>query len=138
MTTLDAHDLQSLFQAAYEWLGPQLRNRQPVQRLPLVPDGDTGTNMLLTIKSAWANIANRHNATVGDVAEAVAEGASRIARQPGVIPKGRSCKASARACARRPPSPHDLARALRGEQPSGVAQRRARTRRGHHPSPWRG
>ena len=55
VTTLDAHDLQSLFQAAYEWLA---HNYELVNRLNVfpVPDGDTGTNMLLTIKSAWANI----------------------------------------------------------------------------------
>ncbi len=85
VTTLDARDLQSLFRAAYEWLA---HNYEMVNRLNVfpVPDGDTGTNMLLTIKSAWANIANRHNATVGDVAEAAAEGAHHGSRgNSGVI-----------------------------------------------------
>ena len=63
VTTLDAHDVQSLFQAAYEWLA---HNYELVNRLNVfpVPDGDTGTNMLLTIKSAWANIASRDHDTV--------------------------------------------------------------------------
>jgi len=85
VTMLDARDLQSLFQAAYEWLA---HNYELVNRLNVfpVPDGDTGTNMLLTIKSALANIAGDSHATVGDVAEAAAEGAHHGSRgNSGVI-----------------------------------------------------
>ncbi|MFO7633661.1 MAG: DAK2 domain-containing protein [Caldilinea sp.] len=85
LTALDAHDLQSLFQAAYEWLA---HNYELVNRLNVfpVPDGDTGTNMLLTIKSAWVNIANRAHDTVGAVADAAAEGAHHGSRgNSGVI-----------------------------------------------------
>jgi hypothetical protein len=85
VTTLDARDLQSLFQAAYEWLA---HNYELVNRLNVfpVPDGDTGTNMLLTIKSALANIKGQPHATVGDVAEAAAEGAHHGSRgNSGVI-----------------------------------------------------
>jgi len=85
VTTLDAFDLQSLFQAAYEWLA---HNYELVNRLNVfpVPDGDTGTNMLLTIKSALANVRGRPHATVGDVAEAAAEGAHHGSRgNSGVI-----------------------------------------------------
>lgn len=85
LTSLDAHDLQSLFQAAYEWLA---RNYELVNRLNVfpVPDGDTGTNMLLTIKSALTTIASRSHDTVGDVAEAAAEGAHHGSRgNSGVI-----------------------------------------------------
>ncbi|MFN3331590.1 MAG: DAK2 domain-containing protein [Caldilinea sp.] len=85
VTALDAYDLQSLFHAAYEWLA---HNYELVNRLNVfpVPDGDTGTNMLLTIKSAWANIADRAHDTVGSVAEAAAEGAHHGSRgNSGVI-----------------------------------------------------
>lgn len=85
VTTLDARDLQSLFQAAYEWLA---HNYELVNRLNVfpVPDGDTGTNMLLTIKSALANVRSQPLATVGDVAEAAAEGAHHGSRgNSGVI-----------------------------------------------------
>ncbi|MBE2237268.1 MAG: DAK2 domain-containing protein [Caldilineaceae bacterium] len=85
VTTLDAHDLQSLFQAAYTWLAS---NYELVNRLNVfpVPDGDTGTNMLLTIKSAWVAIRSRSHTTVGDVAEAAAEGAHQGSRgNSGVI-----------------------------------------------------
>ncbi|MBW7883024.1 MAG: DAK2 domain-containing protein [Caldilineaceae bacterium] len=81
----DATDLRSLFRAAYAWLG---HNYELVNRLNVfpVPDGDTGTNMLLTIKSAWFNIVERGGLTVGDVAEAAAEGAHHGSRgNSGVI-----------------------------------------------------
>jgi DAK2 domain fusion protein YloV len=83
---LDAKDMRSLFRAAYDWLA---HNAEQVNRLNVfpVPDGDTGTNMLLTIKSAWNNIVHRDDATtVGDVAEAAAEGAHQGSRgNSGVI-----------------------------------------------------
>lgn len=86
LTTLDAKDMRSLFRAAYDWLA---HNAEQVNRLNVfpVPDGDTGTNMLLTIKSAWNNIVHRSDAaTVGDVAEAAAEGAHQGSRgNSGVI-----------------------------------------------------
>lgn len=74
VTTLDATDLRSLFRAAYDWLA---HNYEQVNRLNVfpVPDGDTGTNMLLTIRSALNNIVHRGGQTVGDVADAAAEGA---------------------------------------------------------------
>ena len=85
LTQLDAHDLRSLFRASYDWLA---HNYEQVNRLNVfpVPDGDTGTNMLLTIKSAWNNIVSRGGLTVGDVAEAAAEGAHHGSRgNSGVI-----------------------------------------------------
>ena len=85
LTHLDAHDLRSLFRASYDWLA---HNYEQVNRLNVfpVPDGDTGTNMLLTIKSAWNNIVSRGGLTVGDVAEAAAEGAHHGSRgNSGVI-----------------------------------------------------
>ena len=85
ITKLDARDLRSLFQAAHDWLA---HNYEYVNKLNVfpVPDGDTGTNMLLTIKSAWHNILHQEGETVGDVAEAAAEGAHHGSRgNSGVI-----------------------------------------------------
>lgn len=85
LTTLNAHDFQSLFQAAYDWLA---HNYELVNRMNVfpVPDGDTGTNMLLTIKSAWMNISARSHETVSAVAAAAAEGAHHGSRgNSGVI-----------------------------------------------------
>jgi hypothetical protein len=86
VTKLDAKDMRSLFRAAYDWLG---HNYEQVNRLNVfpVPDGDTGTNMLLTIKSAWNNIAHRSDDdSVADVTAAAAEGAHQGSRgNSGVI-----------------------------------------------------
>lgn len=50
--TIDAHCLKRLFAAGMVWFE---RNHEQVNRLNVfpVPDGDTGTNMLLTLKSAY-------------------------------------------------------------------------------------
>jgi hypothetical protein len=51
-----------------------------------VPDGDTGTNMTLTMQSAWAEIANLPDRSVGKIAHALAHGALMGARgNSGVI-----------------------------------------------------
>jgi len=51
-----------------------------------VPDGDTGTNMLLTMKSACREISQEHLHSVGEIAKAVAHGALMGARgNSGVI-----------------------------------------------------
>ncbi len=113
MTTLDANDLQSLFQAAYEWLA---HNYELVNRLNVfpVPDGDTGTNMLLTIKSAWANISHRHNATVADVAEAAAEGADHASRGNSGVILGQILQGFSQSLREKATiTTHDLALALR-------------------------
>lgn len=86
-----------------KWLqctGPQLRkmtragliwleqNRDHVNSLNVfpVPDGDTGTNMLLTMRSAYARIENSDETHVGKVAGQIAQGALMGARgNSGVI-----------------------------------------------------
>jgi DAK2 domain fusion protein YloV len=86
-----------------KWLrctGPQLRkmaraglvwleqNRDHVNSLNVfpVPDGDTGTNMLLTMRSAYARVEGSDEAHVGKVAGQLAQGALMGARgNSGVI-----------------------------------------------------
>ena len=88
---------------AGKWLrctGPQLRkmtraglvwleqNRDHVNALNVfpVPDGDTGTNMLLTMRSAYARVESSEETHVGRVAAQVAQGALMGARgNSGVI-----------------------------------------------------
>jgi len=85
LTTLDGADMRSLFRAAYDWLG---QHYEIVNRLNVfpVPDGDTGTNMLLTIKSACAAIKAHGDQTAGGVIRAAAEGAHQGSRgNSGVI-----------------------------------------------------
>ena len=63
-------------------------NHQTVNALNVfpVPDGDTGTNMLLTMQSAYNEIANLGHRHIGQMASAVAQGALMGARgNSGVI-----------------------------------------------------
>ncbi len=74
-----------LTQAALIWLD---QNHQHVNALNVfpVPDGDTGTNMLLTMRSAYGRIADMDETSVSKVADAMARGALMGARgNSGVI-----------------------------------------------------
>ena len=79
LTTLDGADMRSLFRAAYDWLG---QHQEVLNRLNVfpVPDEDTGTNILLTIKSAWTAIKMHGGQTAGSVVAAAAEGAYQDSR----------------------------------------------------------
>jgi hypothetical protein len=71
--------------AALTWLQT---NQQTVNALNVfpVPDGDTGTNMLLTMQSAYKEVAESHENNVGKMAQAIAHGALMGARgNSGVI-----------------------------------------------------
>ena len=81
----NGRQLQKLAYAALTWLD---QNHQHVNALNVfpVPDGDTGTNMLLTMKSAYGRIQNSEEENVGKVAEQLAHGALMGARgNSGVI-----------------------------------------------------
>ncbi len=63
-------------------------NQQLVNSLNVfpVPDGDTGTNMLLTMQAAYNEILHSNEKNVGKVAHAIAQGALMGARgNSGVI-----------------------------------------------------
>lgn len=82
---LDGQGLKQLVEAGMTWLRT---NQQMVNALNVfpVPDGDTGTNMLLTMQAAYAEIANSGEHNVGKMAHAVAQGALMGARgNSGVI-----------------------------------------------------
>lgn len=81
----DGHLLKWLIAAGLTWLE---YNREKVDRLNVfpVPDGDTGKNMLLTMRRAYEEIARMDEPHVGIVGAAVAEGALMGARgNSGVI-----------------------------------------------------
>lgn len=83
--TLDGQGLKQLVEAGMTWLKT---NQQIVNALNVfpVPDGDTGTNMLLTMQAAYAEIARSGELNVGKMAHAVAQGALMGARgNSGVI-----------------------------------------------------
>jgi DAK2 domain fusion protein YloV len=82
---IDGQDLKQLVEAGLTWLKT---NQQTVNALNVfpVPDGDTGTNMMLTMTSAWNEVSNSGVTHVGQMAAAVAQGALMGARgNSGVI-----------------------------------------------------
>lgn len=82
---LDGQGLKTLVEASLLWLKT---NQQIVNALNVfpVPDGDTGTNMLLTMQAAWNEIANSGERNLGKMAHTVAQGALMGARgNSGVI-----------------------------------------------------
>jgi hypothetical protein len=81
----DGHLLKWLTGAGLSWLE---HNEEAVNRMNVfpVPDGDTGTNMVLTMRKACAEVSHMNETHVGIVAEAVARGALMGARgNSGVI-----------------------------------------------------
>ncbi|MEI8132711.1 MAG: DAK2 domain-containing protein [Leptolinea sp.] len=84
-TTLDGQGLKALIEAASTWVKT---NQQIINTLNVfpVPDGDTGTNMLLTMQAAYNEIAASGEKNIGKMAHAVAQGALMGARgNSGVI-----------------------------------------------------
>ncbi len=83
--TVDGPSLRRLTEAALAWLRT---NQQIVNALNVfpVPDGDTGTNMVLTMQSAWSEISDSGERSIGKVAHTLAQGALMGARgNSGVI-----------------------------------------------------
>ena len=85
LLVIDGQMLKELAEASLTWLKT---NQQTVNSLNVfpVPDGDTGTNMVLTMQAAWDEIANSPEHNVGKIAHAIAHGALMGARgNSGVI-----------------------------------------------------
>lgn len=83
--SLDGLAVKELVEAGLTWLRT---NQQTVNALNVfpVPDGDTGTNMLLTMTSAYNEISSLGHHSAGQMAAAVAQGALMGARgNSGVI-----------------------------------------------------
>lgn len=81
----DGHRLKWMVAAGLAWLE---QNHEKVDQLNVfpVPDGDTGKNMMLTMRSAYQEIAGMDELEVGIVGDAVAHGALMGARgNSGVI-----------------------------------------------------
>lgn len=83
--SLDGLAVKELVEAGLTWLRT---NQQTVNALNVfpVPDGDTGTNMLLTMTSAYNEVSSLGHHSAGQMAAAVAQGALMGARgNSGVI-----------------------------------------------------
>ncbi len=84
-TSIDGLSFKVLIEAGLNWLRT---NQQTVNALNVfpVPDGDTGTNMVLTMQAAYDEIANLPERNFGKMAHSVAHGALMGARgNSGVI-----------------------------------------------------
>jgi DAK2 domain fusion protein YloV len=82
---IDGQGLKRLVEAGLAWLRHHQSAINALNVFP-VPDGDTGTNMLLTMQSAWAEIVESPEQNAGIVAQAIAHGALMGARgNSGVI-----------------------------------------------------
>ncbi len=111
--TLDGPKFKRLVQSAYLWL----RQQEPIvnsYNVYPVPDGDTGTNMMHTMRSAYEACADIADANVGAVIKAISMGAIRGSRgNSGIILsqiwRGFSRSIDGRATC----NAHDLAAALR-------------------------
>lgn len=83
--SIDGQNLKKLVEASLLWLKA---NQQLINRLNVfpVPDGDTGTNMLLTMQAAYNEIAHSNDTNIGKMAKDIAQGALMGARgNSGVI-----------------------------------------------------
>jgi DAK2 domain fusion protein YloV len=84
-TPIDGQVLKQLVEAGLTWLRA---NQQTVNALNVfpVPDGDTGTNMVLTMQSAYNEIDDLGHRSIGQMSAAVSQGALMGARgNSGVI-----------------------------------------------------
>jgi uncharacterized protein len=82
---IDGQEFKQLFNAGILWVKS---NQQTINSLNVfpVPDGDTGTNMFLTLKSAYAEISESHEKNIGKIAKQISQGALMGARgNSGVI-----------------------------------------------------
>src|SRR5216110_4138935 len=85
ISVFDGHDLKNAIMAGAAWLE---ENRETINALNVfpVPDGDTGSNMSATMKSAIRNISDSDEASATVVASRVARDALLGARgNSGVI-----------------------------------------------------
>ncbi len=84
-TTTDGQEFKQLVRASLDWLQHHQSAINSLNVFP-VPDGDTGTNMALTMQSAWTEIKDLPDRDVGRVAHKMAYGALMGARgNSGVI-----------------------------------------------------
>jgi DAK2 domain fusion protein YloV len=82
---VDGQGFKRLVKAALAWLQHHQTAINALNVYP-VPDGDTGTNMVLTMRSAWAEIEDSPERNVGRVARQMSHGALMGARgNSGVI-----------------------------------------------------
>ncbi len=100
-TRVDGQAFKKLVEAGLTWLRT---HREVVNRLNVypIPDGDTGTNMVLTLEDAYQAIANLPETHFGRVAQALAQGALLGARGNSGVILSQILRGFARAVAEKP------------------------------------
>ena len=82
---IDGQGLKTLLEAGMIWLKTNQPHVNSLNVFP-VPDGDTGTNMVLTMQAAFDEVENSGTGNVGQLSHAIARGALMGARgNSGVI-----------------------------------------------------
>ncbi len=110
---VDGRALKNMIAAGYTWLE---RHKEIVNALNVfpVPDGDTGTNMYLTMRAAWREIDQSDENDVSRIAQAVAQGALMGARGNSGVILSQILRGMAYAFRHKPAiDAHDLAYGLR-------------------------
>ncbi|HLB28137.1 MAG TPA: DAK2 domain-containing protein, partial [Dehalococcoidales bacterium] len=83
--TINGRELKEMLATATSWLEKSVSEIDALNVFP-VPDGDTGTNMLLTMRSSMDEANQTADSSAGGVAQAIARGALMGARgNSGVI-----------------------------------------------------
>ncbi len=85
VTTFGGREFKEMFAAGSSWLEKSVADVNAINVFP-VPDGDTGTNMHLTLRSTLEEAERALNQSVGEISKAMAQGALMGARgNSGVI-----------------------------------------------------
>ncbi|MBZ0310472.1 MAG: DAK2 domain-containing protein, partial [Anaerolineae bacterium] len=74
ITACDGQTFKRLAEAGKLWLEHNYKTVNDLNVFP-VPDGDTGTNMLLTMQNAYREVADESSSHVGEIARKIAHGA---------------------------------------------------------------
>lgn len=110
---LSGEEFKTMILAGYSWLE---RHKEIVNALNVfpVPDGDTGTNMFLTMRAAWREIEHSDASDISQIAQAVAQGALMGARGNSGVILSQILRGLAHSFRHKPAiTAHDLALGLR-------------------------
>jgi uncharacterized protein len=94
--SLDGGILKRLLHAGLMWLKANQNHVNALNVFP-VPDGDTGTNMVLTLQSAYDEIKNMPETNIGVISQAISQGALMGARGNSGVILSQLCRGFARA-----------------------------------------
>ncbi len=109
---VDGQTFKQMIRAGLLWLRRHHHGVNAMNVFP-VPDGDTGTNMLLTMEAAWREIAGMPDREIGAILQRVARGALMGARGNSGVILSQIWRGMAEAMDHRPTmTAEDLARAL--------------------------